>query len=118
VLRGSYAYTRTEDRSTGEALLRRPRNGGSCSISFGRSSYDICVSGIFVGKRLDNDFYGPRGEYLNPSYSILDLAIAYRAGEGRELFCKFKNLTDERYDEVAGYPAPGMTVMAGTKIDF
>jgi len=117
-LQGSYAYTRTKDRSTGKQLLRRPRNSGACSVSYRRTAYEAIISGVFVGKRLDDDFYGPRGEYLNSSYSIFDLVFTYRLNDSRELFFKLKNLTDERFDEVAGYPAPGMNVMVGTRMDF
>ena len=117
-LRGSYDYTRTEDCSSGKPLLRRPRNSGACSVSYRRNAYEACVSGTFVGRRLDNDFYGPLGEYFNPSYAIFDLVFTYRLNESHELFCRLKNITDERYDEVAGYPAPGMNVMVGTRMDF
>ena len=116
MLEGAYAYTRTEDCSTGKELLRRPQNSGSCSVSYRRNTYDVHVSGIFIGKRLDNDFYGPRGEYYNPACSIFDVAVTYRIGGAHELFCKVRNLTDEQYDEVAGYPAPGMNFMAGVTL--
>jgi vitamin B12 transporter len=117
-LQGSYAYTRTEDASTGKQLLRRPRNSGACSVAYHGGSYELVASGVFVGRRLDNDFGGPFGEYMSSPYSTYDLALTYRIGGSRELFCKLANVSDERYEEIAGYPASGFGVMAGTKMEF
>jgi len=116
-LHGSYAYTRTEDCSTGKQLPRRPRNSGAIGVSYRSHAFDVLASGTFVGKRLDA-VGNPTLEYLNSSYSIFDMAFTYHLDDSHELFCKVKNLTDERYDEVAGYPAPGLRFMAGTKMDF
>ena len=117
-IEGFYAFTRTEDRATGKELLRRPRHSGGVTLSYLVGSFDAMVSAALLGKRLDNDFGGPRGEYYNESYSRLDAAVTYRLGDSRQLFCKAGNLLNERYDEVAGYPAPGARVTVGTKMEF
>jgi len=117
-LKGFYAFTRTEDRATGKQLLRRPRHSGGGSVSYRRDSFDVLLSASRIGARLDNDFGGPNGEYFNPAYTRLDMAVTYRAREGTELFCRVDNVTDARYDEVAGYPAPRAHFMIGTKVDF
>lgn len=117
-IEGFYAFTRTEDLETGKELLRRPRHSGGLSVSYHGGSIDAALSAALVGARLDNDFGGPRGEFFNPRYSRLDATVTYRVSGSRQLFCKAGNLTDERYDEVAGYPAPGVNFMAGTKLEF
>jgi vitamin B12 transporter len=117
-IQGFYAFTRTEDLATGKELLRRPRHSGGVSLSYHGGSMDAALSAALVGARLDNDFGGPRGEFFNESYSRLDATVTYRMSPSRQLFCKAGNLTDERYDEVAGYPAPRVNVMAGTKLEF
>ncbi len=117
-LRGFYAFTRTEDRATGKQLLRRPRHSGGGSVSYGRGPCDVILSASRVGARLDNDFGGPNGEYFNPAYTRLDAAVTFRASAASEMFLTVSNATDERYDEVAGYPAPGARFTLGTKVDF
>jgi vitamin B12 transporter len=117
-LEGFYAFTRTEDRATGKELLRRPRHSGGGSVTLRRSPFDLSVSASRVGARLDNDFGGPRGEYVNPAYTRVDAAVTCRTGSAAEVFCTVANAADERYDEVAGYPAPGVRVTVGTKVDL
>jgi vitamin B12 transporter len=117
-LRGFYSFTHTEDLDTGKQLLRRPRHSGGGSVSYRRGPFDALVSASRVGARLDNDFGGPLGEYYNPAYTRLDATVTLRAGRASETFLTVSNATDERYDEVAGYPAPGTRFTLGTKVDF
>jgi vitamin B12 transporter len=117
-LRGFYTFTRTEDCATGKQLLRRPRHSGGGSISYRRGSFDVLLSASRVGARLDNDFGGPHGEYFNQAYTRLDAIVTYRMGAGTELYLTANNVADARYDEVAGYPAPGARFTLGTNVDF
>jgi vitamin B12 transporter len=117
-LRGFYTFTRTEDCATGRQLLRRPRHSGGASVSYGAGRYDAILSASRVGARLDNDFGGPNGEYFNPAYTRLDAAVTFRASSASEIFLTVSNAANERYDEVAGYPAPGARFTLGTKVDF
>lgn len=117
-LRGFYTYLHTEDRSTGEELYRRPRHSGGFSMSVGTGPLDVLLSGRLVGRRLDNDFGGPRGEYYNESYSRYDASVTYRFGESYEAFLRIVNILDERYDEVAGYSSPGVNTTVGARVTF
>ncbi len=117
-LQSFYAFTRTEDRATGKQLLRRPRHSGGGGISYRRGSFDVLLSASRVGARLDNDFGGPHGEYFNPAYTRLDAVVTYRVGAGTELYLTANNVADARYDEVAGYPAPGGRFTLGMNVDF
>jgi vitamin B12 transporter len=117
-LRGFYTFTRTEDVATGKQLLRRPRHSGGASVSYRTGPFDALFSAARVGARLDNDFGGPNGEYFNPAYTRLDASFTYRASAASEVYCSVNNAADERYDEVAGYSAPGARFTIGTKVDF
>jgi vitamin B12 transporter len=117
-LRGYYTFTRTEDRATGKELLRRPRHSGGASAALRRGPFDLMLSASHVGARLDNDFGGPLGEHFNPAYTTIDAAVTYRAGASKEIYCKLGNISNERYDEVSGYAAPGAHVTVGTTVDF
>ena len=81
-------------------------------------AFDALIAASRVGARLDNDFGGPLGEYYNPAYTRLDATVTFRASAASETFLAVSNATDERYDEVAGYPAPGARFTLGTKVDF
>ncbi|MGD1048833.1 MAG: hypothetical protein ABR899_08805, partial [Candidatus Krumholzibacteriaceae bacterium] len=104
--------------ATGKELLRRPRHSGGASASLRRGPFDVTLSASHVGARLDNDFGGPLGEHFNPAYTTIDAAVNYRAGASQEIYCKLGNLSNERYDEVSGYAAPGAHVTVGTRVDF
>ncbi|UCF05279.1 MAG: TonB-dependent receptor [bacterium] len=115
---GHYTYLRTEDCSTKKQLLRRPRHSGGFSINLHGDPLDVLLSASLVGKRLDNDFGGPLGEYFNPSYTRYDLAVTYRYSRWYELFVRVCNVLDEHYTEVAGYPSPDLHTIAGARITF
>lgn len=54
------------------------------------------------------------------SFSLLDLRLSYDlpARIPVTLNCKIKNITDTRYEVVAGYPMPGINFMAGFDVKF
>jgi vitamin B12 transporter len=116
--RGFYTFLDTEDVSTGKQLLRRPRHSGGISLFANRGPLDVLLSTTLVGAKLDNDFGGPLGEHYNPSYSRYDLSITYHHGESYETFLRLVNILDERYNEVAGYPSPGINTTVGAKVNF
>ena len=115
---GYYVHTRTEDRSTGTWLLRRPRHAGGATVALEAGPVEMLVSAAVSGRRLDNDFGGPLGEHYTRAYTLLDATLAWRSARGYEVFCRGGNLLDERYDEVAGYPAPARSFAAGTTVEF
>ena len=117
-LRGSYTFTDTDDLSTGKQLLRRPRHSGGIRLVLNTGPFDVLLSSTLVGERLDNDFGGPLGEYYNSSYYRHDAAITYHHGDLLEIFARVENVLDEQYDEVAGYPSPGIRSMAGIRYLF
>ncbi len=117
-LRGFYSFTDTEDLDTGKQMLRRPRHSGGGSVSYRLGPLETLLAASRVGARLDNDFGGPFGEYYNPAYTRVDATVTFRAGGASETFLTVSNAADERYDEIAGYPAPGTRFTLGTKVDF
>ncbi len=117
-LRGFYTYLHTEDVSSGKELLRRPRHSGGFSLSASRGPIDILLSSALIGNRLDNDFGGPKGEHYNASYSRYDASVTYHVGESYEAFLRLGNILDEKYDEVAGYPSPGINTTVGARVTF
>ncbi|MCX5754282.1 MAG: TonB-dependent receptor [Candidatus Krumholzibacteria bacterium] len=118
-LQGFYTFTRTEDCETGKLLLRRPRHSGGGSVSYRNGPFDVLLSASRVGARFDSYFRDLHTEYLfDPAYTRLDAAVTLRTSAASEVYLTVGNAANERYDEVAGYPAPGRRFTLGTKVDF
>jgi vitamin B12 transporter len=114
---GAYTWLDAEDRITGEVLLRRPRHRASLSAAW-HATPRLTVSprALFVGPRLDADPVSGRHEDL-PSYVRLDLFARYDIGRIAP-YARLENATDESYEEVDGYPAPGRRWAAGVEVRF
>lgn len=115
---GHYVYTKTEDISSGTWLLRRPKHSGGASFSVAGRSWRGSVSCNAVGRRLDNDFGGPRGEHFAEPFVSVNALLAWRPVQNWEIFCRGGNILDERYEEAAGYPALPRSTIFGTEIAF
>jgi vitamin B12 transporter len=117
-LRGrlSYTYLRAVDRETGLPLARRPRHRGSIDVAWSPSDLTASVRAVFVGRRADIDAATFR-TIEDPSYLRLDAHVSYRLGPVAP-FLRVDNLTDRRYAEADGFPAPRRRVAAGVSADF
>ncbi|MGH9366729.1 MAG: TonB-dependent receptor domain-containing protein [Thermoanaerobaculia bacterium] len=112
-----YTYLDAEDRDSGEALLRRPRHSAFFDAVL-RPWRPLAISPrvTFVGKRPDADaLTGARVE--QPSFVRLDLFARYELAHFAP-YARLENLTDELYEEVNGYPAPGRRFALGLEARF
>lgn len=101
-----------EDRSSGEPLLRRPDESASLVLFLRPGEWTLGAIGRYVGTRVDF------GELPLASYATLDLSASRPAGERFEPFVRVDNVTDERYEEAAGFPAPRRGVAVGCSVRF
>ena len=53
-----------------------------------------------------------------PSHTTLELGAAWRASSWLEPYARVENLFDESYEEAAGFPAPGRTLVGGVALNF
>jgi len=105
----------TEDPA-GETLLRRPEWSASWMIQgrfWKRLRGDLTV--ILVGARSDVDPVTFQRVDLD-SHFTANLALGYRLRGALEILMRVQNIADERYEEVAGYPAPGRRVTGGLRL--
>jgi vitamin B12 transporter len=116
----AYTYTDTENETTGEGLLRRPRNKNSLTLVYaptpklrGQLQWRVYSS------RFDNDFnsYPPERVSLG-GYGIVDLALSYKIGETTELFGRVDNLFDKEYQDVVGFGTMGAAAYAGVRVEL
>jgi vitamin B12 transporter len=117
-MRAAYTYTDTENKLTGEQLLRRPRNKASLD-----TTYDVTaklkgtVSVSYVGERMDEDFATYMAATLD-GYILVNLYASYDVRRNMTLFGRVENLFDEEYEPAIGYGSPGRAGYGGVKVLF
>ena len=76
-----------------------PRLSGSASL-------------IVASDRIDSD-----GSDLD-DYERVDLALAYRLGNGFEPYLRVENLFDEEYEEINRFTTPGSVAVVGLSVKY
>lgn len=122
----SYTYTdSTEEDASGQPQreLRRPRNMASLNADwrFADDRGNLNLNVNYTDEQLDV-FFDP-ATFVSEnvtlgSYTIVDLAGAWRLTDALELVGRVSNLFDEDYEEVLGYSRPGVAVYGGLRGRF
>jgi len=112
---GSYSYLKTEDKETGEPLLRKPKHTFSAFAAYAHKRFTLSISMVYVGKRPDQDFTAWPPGVENPAFNSYDLSMVVPVMEGLSIFGKITNAFDKEYQELVGYPAPGRRFEMGLK---
>ncbi len=110
----SYTWLDTEDEATGQELLRRPRHSGSIAIGYDAARYSAQLVVAHKGVRDDVTDLFPFGTVRNDAFTTLDVTVHYQVGALRP-FVKLENLTDEKYEEVFGYPSGRRRAIVGVR---
>jgi vitamin B12 transporter len=110
----SYTYLDTEDESTGEDLLRRPRHSGSLALGYDFAPFTAELVVQHAGARLDVTDLFPYGNVTNEARTVADFTLRWLAGAVIP-YVRVENLTDERYEEVFGYPSAPRRFSAGVR---
>jgi len=117
-LRATYTYTGTRDITTGEELLRRPRDKAAFEATYKFTPKARgTVSLLYVGDRKDEDFATYQTVTLD-SYTLLNFYAAYDLRPNVTLFGRLENALDADYEEVLGYGTAGRSVYGGVKVTF
>jgi vitamin B12 transporter len=113
ILKGNYTYTDTEDRETGEQLLRRPRHKYNLGMNYRfLAKGNIHLDVLYVGERDDV------GGIKLDAYTTINLAAYYDLTKYLRVFGRVDNLFDEEYEEVSGFGTPGIAGTIGGRITF
>jgi vitamin B12 transporter len=119
-LRINYTYTDTEDKTTGETLIRRPKNKIGVDLNYhflkkGNANLGV----IYVGRRDDKDFsISPPRRVKLDQYTLVNLAASYDISKNFQLFGRVENLLDKEYEEAKGFGTPGLSFFGGMKLSF
>lgn len=98
----NYAYTDTEDKTTGTELSRRAKHKANVGASYDWEKFSLSGAYKYQGTRFD--------AYSNStlsSYNTIDISANYQLSESWELQVKANNLLDEEYETAPGYITPG-----------
>jgi vitamin B12 transporter len=121
--RAAYTWLDTEDLTSGDRLLRRPEHRGNFLANWGfLPGLSANLNLTVVGERLDSFYdYATFITIKNvpvPAYTKLDLAVRWQATKNLELYARAENLSDEKYEEIYGFPALGQFFGAGVTARF
>jgi vitamin B12 transporter len=117
-VRAAYTYTDTENKITGDPLLRRPRNKVSLDTTYAfTAKLKGTVGVIYVGERTDEDFVTYMPATLD-GYMLVNLYASYDVRKNVTLFGRLENLFDEDYEQAIGYGTPGRAGYGGVKVTF
>jgi len=112
-LESNYTYMETEDKSTGRALPRRPRNKASIGATFlPLPDFSLGANVHYVGKRLNSSTVE-----LN-RYTVVSLVGSYDIARNVQLFFRVENLFDKKYEEVRGFGTAPRSAYGGLKVSF
>ncbi len=112
-----YTYLDAVDRDTGLPLIRRPHHRAFLGATWRALPHlSIAPRLTVVGTRADRDaLTGQNVE--EPAYARIDLFSRYDIGPVAP-YLRVENLTDQRYQEVNGYPAPRRRFALGIEAKF
>lgn len=106
-LRASGTYLEANDSDTGARLFRRPRLTAALALGARAGACDLDGVVRFVGDRVDV------GGVPLASYRVVDVGLTWRRAAIVRPYARVENLFASRYEEAAGFPAPGRTFVAG-----
>jgi outer membrane cobalamin receptor len=122
LLTAAYTYTSTEildnpapidpEFNAGKPLLRRPKHSATMLLSYLGNRWGANLSGSFVGRRPDDDFFGFNINHA-AGYVRADLGGWYAINSRVTAYATIENALDRRYNEVVGYPAMPINFRAG-----
>ncbi len=102
----------------GQPLLREPKQSGSLMSTFHLGSKtDVNLLGYFRGRDLDVEpNYGAEaGLFWDAGYVNVGINVNYRLRKNLTVYGNLRNALDRHYEEIFGYPAPYLNVVAGVK---
>lgn len=116
-LRGQYTYTLSRDLSNNRRLSRWPIDQASLGLSYQpMQSMHANVDYRFVGAR-NNDANNTPSQRMG-SFGVVNVSTTYDVSKTMQLFGRVDNLTNQQYEEIAGFGTAIRSVYGGVKLTF
>ena len=117
-VRVAYTYLEADNLSQNIRLLRRPRHSGSIDVwhQLG-DAFSLGLGAAVVADRQDVDaatFATTQGE----NYTVVRIYGEWKATSRVAVKARIENLLNEKYEQVNGYPQPGIGAFAGVEWKF
>lgn len=110
-------FLESEIENSDESLRNRPKWRGGFTLNWQvLASMVINLEALFVGSVLDSSI--PTGDRSLDPYTRVDLALTWTPSTAWRFFLAIDNLFDEDFQEVLGFPAPGVTPRFGMRATF
>lgn len=110
----SYTWLKAVDTGTDEQLLRRPKHTGSAAMRWVAGAFSTQVVVTHTGARPDVTDLLPFGTVTSAAFTTGDVLLRYEMAT-LSPFLKIANVTDERYEEVFGFPSAGRRISLGVR---
>jgi outer membrane cobalamin receptor len=106
--------------TVGQQLARRPSQSGSFRLVMSKGRVAGDINGYVRGQDLDVEpnYGASEGFFRSPGYANLSLNLNIKLGGGVTAFGTVRNLLNERYEEIFGFPSPKLTFISGLKWSF
>jgi vitamin B12 transporter len=115
-LSANYTYTDASNGVTGVRLIRIPRHAAYVEADW-RASEALGLTLALRHNGAETDIARPANPAARlDAWTRADLLGRYRLNPAVELFARLENLTDERYQDVFGYGAPGRSGSIGVRL--
>ncbi|KAA6310039.1 TonB-dependent receptor [termite gut metagenome] len=109
-LRGNYSYLHTD-----EPIAYAPEQQVYVATNYRLKDWNVNVSYQYI-----NNMYSVSTgtNPLKTSYGLLNAKVSYHPLKSLGIFLTGENLTDKKYEIMADYPMPGVTIMGGINISL
>jgi hypothetical protein len=110
----SYLLTNGLTLKDNKRIMYTPVNIFYFDTDWHYKKYTLTCSYTFTGKRFKSN---DNATYL-PAYNIFDIVFEYKLQKNTLLYIVLKNIFNEHYSEIDGYPMPGFSCKTGVKISI
>src|SRR5690606_15372906 len=115
----NHVYTLSQNRSTGQEQLRRPKHQANLSTVYDYNEQgDVGMNVRYSSSRRDIDINFPYGRVDVKSFTTIDFFTNYEVKPGVTVYGRADNLLDKEYQEVFSYGTLGRTFYLGVKSNF
>jgi len=112
-LNAAYTWLDAIDEDNGTVLSLRPKSKVTSSVDYAIAKLNVIGEYQYVSSRHDSSSGRDIG-----GYSLVNLRGSYALNRNLSLFARIDNLFDKKYEEIAGYGTPGLSVFGGVKATF
>ncbi len=129
---GDFTHKGVETRLVVRPLQNLTLRGGVTILDLGKETATVPLNTYDFGGEytLGDVSIGLSGRYATrlfgsnnkqqrlPNYLVIDTKLSYQLWKGLRAFVEVDNITDENYQEIPGFPQPGIAAFAGLSYKF